>query len=367
MGAADQGRGPRQVVQPWRVSTCQELPERWSEGLGELTGHLIGDGWLTPLRTGWVYGGDDIDDGLTDSHEGILRELIGGVSRQEMDNGTVQLRAGSEAVRDFFGQIGVSSARAHEKRAPEAIFAAPTEVQAAFLRGLYGADGCVARIESGNKATRYVGLGSRSEALLKDVQRMLSTFGVRGRIYRISEAGRPVLLYTQRRDHCRVRVPGRLRPPDHRLGHGAFRGVDRFLDPAKGGCARDTCSPRLGRYSTKAGVNARRPRGRRPGGRLQPHRAAPPLLHRRRLRRGELLGVHARRRLGLQPGLAQPDEVPPRGRQLRRRRVRARGRHRLPRAGDRRRLLQLPDRGDRRATPTPSASSASATPTSARC
>ena len=32
-----------------------------------------------------------------------------------------------------------------------------------------------------------------------------------------------------------------------------------------------------------------------------------------------LLGVHARRRLGLQPRLAQPDEVPPRGRQLRRR------------------------------------------------
>ena len=29
--------------------------------------------------------------------------------------------------------------------------------------------------------------------------------------------------------------------------------------------------------------------------------------------------VHARRRLGLQPGLAQPDEIPPRGRQLRRR------------------------------------------------
>ena len=58
--------------------------------------------------------------------------------------------------------------------------------------------------------------------------------------------------------------------------------------------------------------------------------------------------VHARRRLGLQPGLAQPDEIPPRGRQLRRRGLRARGRHRLPRPGDRRRLLQLPDRGDHR-------------------
>ena len=58
--------------------------------------------------------------------------------------------------------------------------------------------------------------------------------------------------------------------------------------------------------------------------------------------------VHARRRLGLQPGLAQPDEVPPRRRQLRRRGLRARGRHRLPRPGDHRRLLQLPDREDRR-------------------
>src|SRR5207245_2460481 len=96
----------------------QELPTRWSEGIGELMGHLIGDGWLTDVQTGWVYGGDDIDDGLCGSHEGMLRELIGGVSRQEMDNGTVQLRAGSEAVRMFFRRLGVTSARSHEKRVP---------------------------------------------------------------------------------------------------------------------------------------------------------------------------------------------------------------------------------------------------------
>ena len=59
-----------------------------------------------------------------------------------------------------------------------------------------------------------------------------------------------------------------------------------------------------------------------------------------------VLGVHARRRLGLQPGVAEPDEVPPRGRLVRHRRLQARGRHRLPRAGDRRRLLELPDRRD---------------------
>ena len=66
-----------------------------------------------------------------------------------MENGTVQLRAGSEAVREFFRGVGVTTARAHEKRVPEAVFAAPTEVQAAFLRGLFGADGCVSRKSGG--------------------------------------------------------------------------------------------------------------------------------------------------------------------------------------------------------------------------
>ena len=56
-----------------------------------------------------------------------------------------------------------------------------------------------------------------------------------------------------------------------------------------------------------------------------------------------VLGVHAPRQLGLQPRLAQPDEVPPRGRRARRRGVPARCRRRLPRAGDRRRLLVVPD------------------------
>src|SRR5207247_9209502 len=110
---------------------------------------------------------------------------VGGISRQQMNNGTVQLRAGSEAVRTFFRWLGVSTGRAHEKRVPASVFAAPPEVQAAFLRGLFGADGCVSRVEAG-KASRYVGLGSRSETLLKDVQRLLNAFGVRGRIYRIT-------------------------------------------------------------------------------------------------------------------------------------------------------------------------------------
>jgi len=189
-------------------ATYRELPERWSEGLGELTGHLIGDGWLTDVQTGWVYGGDDIDDGLADSHEALLRELIGGVSRQVMANGTVQLRAGSQAVRELFRGLGATSARAHEKRVPNAIFTAPPEVQGAFLRGLFGADGCVSRVEAGGKASRYVGLGSRSNGLLKDVQRLLSTCGIRARIYRISDSSGSSFSYT-RKDGTTVEYPSR--------------------------------------------------------------------------------------------------------------------------------------------------------------
>ena len=163
--------------------THTELPDEWSQGLGELMGHLVGDGWLTDVQTGWVYGGDDVADGLSAVHEGLLRELVGGVSRQEMSNGTVQLRVGSGAVRELFRGLGVTSARAHEKRVPQSIFRAPVEVQSAFLRGLFGADGCVARNETNGKANRYVGLGSRSEAMLRDVMRLLSAFGIRGRIY----------------------------------------------------------------------------------------------------------------------------------------------------------------------------------------
>src|SRR5213594_2749728 len=174
----------------------RELPTRWSEGLAELTGHLVGDGDLTALRTEWVYGDDDLTNGLLESHEGLIAEAFGGASRSEMENGTVQLRVGSQAVREFFLALGITSAKAPYKRVPSAVFTAPMEVQAAFLRGLYGADGCVSRVEEG-KASRYVGLGSHSEALLKDVQKLLSSFGVRARIYSTGEGGEAAFSYTR--------------------------------------------------------------------------------------------------------------------------------------------------------------------------
>jgi len=228
----------------------QELPDHWSEGLGESLGHLVGDGWMTDVQTGWVYGGDDIADGLLDSHEGLLRELIGGVSRQPMDNGTVQLRAGSESVREFFRALGVTTARAHDKRVPPAIFGAPVEVQAAFLRGLFGADGCVSR-SSGNKGYHYVGLGSRSEALLKDVQRLLNACGVRGRIYRSTDGRSGAFSYT-RKDGTTVDYASRPGFDLRITGSDLERFADTigFSTPRKN-AALKVMLAETGRYSTK--------------------------------------------------------------------------------------------------------------------
>ena len=64
-----------------------------------------------------------------------------------------------------------------------------------------------------------------------------------------------------------------------------------------------------------------------------------------------VLRVHARRRLCLQPGLDQPDEVPQPRRDLRGRELQPRGRRRLPRPGDRGRAVELPDRADRHQRP----------------
>ena len=80
-----------------------------------------------------------------------------------------------------------------------------------------------------------------------------------------------------------------------------------------------------------------------------------------------VLGVHARRRLGLQPRLAQPDEVPQRGRDAS---TSSDFSHAVDvvflRPGDRRRAVELPDRARSAATRARSARSASATRTSAR-
>ena len=137
--------------------------------------------------------------------------------------------------------------------------------------------------------------------------------------------------------------------------NNSVRVTQEFLDAVERGEQWQTTARghrRAGRHLRRPRADGRDRRGRlalrRPGRAVRHHdqRLAHVPEHGADQRLQPLLRIHARRRLGLQPVLDQPAEVPARGRHLRHRRLRAHGRRDVPGAGDRRRVLELPDRGD---------------------
>jgi ribonucleotide reductase alpha subunit len=178
-----------QVVPSSHGRWVTSLPEKWTVEFAHLLGWLTGDGSVRRGQPGeagntdnatWVYSADDRASFLT-RHQEALAEILGFTPKpSEQPNGTVQLRGSRAALVDFLTGLGTTTGRAADKRVPVAVFQAPVESQAAFLRGVYDADGCAAETANG---TRYVGLGSVSIELLRDVQRLLSTFGIGSRIY----------------------------------------------------------------------------------------------------------------------------------------------------------------------------------------
>ena len=115
-------------------------------------------------------------------HAEFLEWVNGGrpIKLSEQQNGTAQLRLGRAAFKRFLESLGVRSVKGAEKAVPWAVEQAPEFAVAAFLRGLFDADGCV-RVD--RQKGSYVGLGSISPELLRGVQRLLTTFGISSRIY----------------------------------------------------------------------------------------------------------------------------------------------------------------------------------------
>ena len=158
--------------------------------------------------------------------------------------------------------------------------------------------------------------------------------------------------------------------------NNSVRVTDEFMRAVEDGTdvrpARPARPARSSRPSTPASCSARSPGRvgvRRPGPAVRRHDQR--LAHQPRDRPDHrvqpVLGVHVARQLLVQPGVAEPAEVPQGRRHLRRRAVRQGRRVDHHRDGHLDLLRGLPDRGDRRDHPSTTASSASATPTSARC
>ena len=194
------------VATDWRAYAVRgdhtrtlDLPEKWDEGLAHFLGWLVGDGCISGDTVTSVYGSAEDQQEILPRHLQLLTRLNGGRAPKPsvQENGTVQLRLSRRALARFFEALGVKPVRASEKEVPWSIFEAPDEIQRAFLRGLFDADGCAVDLSNG---TRYAGLGSRSDGLLRGVQMLLASFGIGCRIYGSEPRKGTAFTYTRKAD-----------------------------------------------------------------------------------------------------------------------------------------------------------------------
>lgn len=198
------GRGGRNARQYKPVS----LPKVWTVPFAHYVGYMVGDGSIrlpesSKVRlasASAVFGTREEAEELTPQFTQLFQEWsVGNWQELIMPNGTTQLRVHRTPIVRMLHQLGISEKRAPLKVVPHSVFQAPRSIQAAFLRGLFTADGCV---YDGQKH-RYVGLGSTSKELLLGAQQLLLAQGVFSRIYKIRKAGSSSFSYV-RRDGTRV-------------------------------------------------------------------------------------------------------------------------------------------------------------------
>ncbi|MGP0032214.1 MAG: LAGLIDADG family homing endonuclease [Acidimicrobiales bacterium] len=172
----------------WDTSLPMRFPDSWSEEFAHYLGWVIGDGSTSGTTVATIYGSEEDRAEILPRHAELLDwvNCERPIKLSEQANGTVQLRLGRRAYKGFLEALGVCSVKGPEKSVPWSVEQAPPEMVAAFLRGLFDADGCVV------SSTRnpYVGLGSASPVLLRGVQQLLSTFGIMSRIHQTKVASR---------------------------------------------------------------------------------------------------------------------------------------------------------------------------------
>ena len=204
-------------------ATPMALPVKWEDDFAHLLGWLVGDGSFSGDVISAIYGSAEDREVVLPRHQRLFAELNGGRSPKVsvQANGTMQLRLSRRALALFFEALGLKRVKAADKDVPWSVFEAPTEAVAAFLRGLFDADGTV--VDQPANATRYVGLGSRSASLLRSVQTLLSSLGITGHIYAGGTGGAGAFSYTTRAGDERTyrSAPGY----DLRI---AGDGIDRF-------------------------------------------------------------------------------------------------------------------------------------------
>jgi ribonucleoside-diphosphate reductase alpha chain len=171
--------------------------------LAQLIGLLIGDGCITSLnessadghtrRVAFLNMSKEEEPVLEWANDHIniqLRPLFGEhrkTGRAQENSTTMRISVGSPRILSLMEQFAVLDAGSEQKKLKDLCFMLNREEQAALLRGLFTADGCVANY--GGKS-QYVALDSCSMELLQQVQLMLLNFGVKSKLYTNRRAGK---------------------------------------------------------------------------------------------------------------------------------------------------------------------------------
>ncbi len=183
----DGWREARQVAVGDFLGTPRCYPEPSSEGditveAATLLGWLMGDGYLGGSPAVTAASSEEADQ-----VERLCREAFDLAPTRRLE------RAGAKAVRvvcttgrlcgvggnpltKWLRELGVWGQRGNTKRVPSAMFRQPTPVIAAFLRGLFHADGTLARRRGQTRVT--VKLVTVSRGLARDVQHLLLRLGI---------------------------------------------------------------------------------------------------------------------------------------------------------------------------------------------
>jgi ribonucleoside-diphosphate reductase alpha chain len=153
-------------------------PTEWSAELGEVFGYILGDGYIRRNTTSDVLGiaVSEQDSAIADLLQSRLGAWFGTPGHRTKRQGHFQITY-KGAPATFFQCLGLTFARAHEKRVPESIFAAPRDAVIGFLRGLFSADGSV-QISSKDLKSCSARLATSSKGLAQDVQQLLLNLGI---------------------------------------------------------------------------------------------------------------------------------------------------------------------------------------------
>lgn len=174
-------------------ATPIRTPEVLTEDLAFLLGFFFGEGFVSGDRIGLSV---HEEEPMREEAKRLFHELFGLELREErkQEDRSVTLVARSRPLVTWLRKNGLLKGKAHELEVPRAIRQSPRPVLAAFLRGLFEADGTL--------TAGYPMLTTASKRLAQDVMVLLGGLGIPSKLLRYN----PLPGRFSKAEHYRVRV-----------------------------------------------------------------------------------------------------------------------------------------------------------------